>query len=455
MKTTATQTLQKSSPNDEFNSTSTLPITVCCDANRKLSEHPNILVYCHARLHFEKFHLNVFIDFTFIDTIDTSSDDDDDADFLQNPNDELPNNGASTSSAHIASTSLPRSTHRSSFPCYTTSTKPVKYDHHSHTRRTIKPHLARAAAIIAKQSVSSVSDDDDDDDIDEITPPFLSNVAVPSTSTGITVPTGPIFRAQLQFYDSEEEDDDAATSGQRTSSRAESMVNLVPVIPMPLNGTHNFDASCSSVEDAHIVNVMDAQHGANAISSSDNNHSSDGGASTVVAEVTALSQFVQNANRKRNARLLNSNYANYSSHSNSRLSSSSTTDIEDSSNHKRPRLLDNTPNKSRPRVVLHTPINRCTTTTQQDFTPDSGFLTNITTTSSTSNSFLHNSTDSCSNGEGSKSTDYPPGTSSSACDPVVASTSSATSYGLRLFQKKISRMRRNYRNTICDDSDSE
>lgn len=378
----------------------------------------------------------------------------------------LPGPSTSSSSVPIASTSSSSrpTTNRTSFQSYTTTTatKPNKF------RRT-KPHLARAASILAKQS--NISSDDDDDDDDTVSPylpsSFPANAAVPSTSTGITVPTGPTFRAQLQVYDSDEEEDDDAASNQRTNSRAESILNLVPVIPMPLNGTHNFDATRSSAEEEEndagrfrTGRVEPAAHGGSRGVSS-----SDGRASPAPAEVPSDPTSTHRAARKRtNASLLNLNYANYSSHSNSRLSgSSSTTDGEDTRQsslnlpaaigHKRARLreIERSPAKVAIAHQTDTPNHHHRRTNQHHFTPDSGFLTNVTS-SATSNSFQQYSGDSCSSNDAAAQ----PGTSSACFDPVVASTSAAaSSYAHRMFQKKIARVRRNYRKNICEDSDSD
>lgn len=327
--------------------------------------------------------------------------------------------------------------------------------------------------------------DDDDQDVvqtqqqQQHLPSFPTNADVPSTSTGITVPTGPIFRAQHQFYDSDEEEDDATISEQRTSSRAESTLNLVPVIPMPLNGTHNFDASCSSVEEddgGFVRDLIETQR--SNVSSPDNNQSDTRTSPAIIESVVEMaSQGTLQVNRKRNARLFNNSCSNYSSHSNSRLSSSSTTDVDDirqsslnlstsSIGHKRLRLRDTSAGNTNSNAQLdsvsilsNTPINRFSIT-KQDFTPDSGFLTNIT--SSTSTSFQQHLTDSHSsssgsgkgNGETSPSANYQPSTSTSAsCDLAAASTS--TAYTHRVYQKKLARVRRNYRKKICEDSDTD
>lgn len=229
----------------------------------------------------------------------------------------------------------------------------------------------------------------DDDGID-----FNTNTAVPvpSTSTGIT--SNGLFRLAQSHADS---DDDPSPEN---SPRA---------IPIPINGSH------------HSLSV--------------NNYSSG-------IDDERPNRYNSSRRRKINISVNRNqnNYGHYSSHSNSRLSSSCSDDDDDASSNEssmlpffdsKKRKLNENGNDGADIVVAdENGLTEATTTTNQsswlNFTPDSG----VGCSSSTSTG-RH---DGNNNANGLRNN---------------GDTS------MKLFQQKVARVRRNYRNNFGDDSDSD
>lgn len=210
-------------------------------------------------------------------------------------------------------------------------------------------------------------------------------VPVPSTSTGITS-NGQLFRLAQSHADS---DDDPSPEN---SPRA---------IPVPINGSHH----------------------------SLNNYSS------------GIDDERPNRSRRRKTNIsLNrnqNNFGHYSSHSNSRLSSSCSEDDDASSNDSLLPFFDNKKRKMGQNgnvevttVAAQNENERTTTTNQSwmNFTPDSGISVVGGSSTSTSRHDGNNNANSLRNNGDSS---------------------------MKLFQQKVARVRRNYRNNFGDDSDSD
>lgn len=223
-----------------------------------------------------------------------------------------------------------------------------------------------------------------------------NTVPVPSTSTGITS-NGQLFRAQSTA----DSDDDPSPEN---SPRA---------ISIPINGTH------------HSLNVNNYSSG---IDDERPNH--------------------YNSSRRRKTNVLlnrnQNNYGHYSSHSNSRLSSSCSEDDDASSNdsllpffdNKKRKLSGNGKDEEQCVVVDENVSTKATTPSQSwiNFTPDSGISavgSSSTSSSATPSSSRH---DGNNNANGVRNN----GDSS-----------------IKLFQQKVARVRRNYRNNFGHDSDSD
>lgn len=232
----------------------------------------------------------------------------------------------------------------------------------------------------------------DDDDV----PDFNTNtVPVPSTSTGITS-NGQLFRLTQSNVDS---DDDPSPEN---SPRA---------IPVPLNGSH------------HSLNV--------------NNYSSG-------IDDERPNRYNCPRRRKTNTHIsLNrnqNNYGHYSSHSNSRLSSSCSEDDDASSNDSLLPFFDNKKRKMSENanaVVVDENVTTGTATANSqswiNFTPDSGI--SAVGSSSTSSA--------------------PPSTSRHDGNNNANGIRNNGDSSMKLFQQKMARVRRNYRNNFGDDSDSD
>lgn len=236
----------------------------------------------------------------------------------------------------------------------------------------------------------------DDDDIDFNT--TNNAVPVPSTSTGITS-NGHLFRLAQSHADS---DDDPSPEN---SPRA---------IPVPINGSHHSLNNYSSGIDDERPNRY---------------HSSR-------RRKTNIS-----LNRNQN------NFGHYSSHSNSRLSSSCSEDDDASSNDSLLPFFDNKKRKMSTNGNVEVDVvadeNELSTTTNQswmNFTPDSGI--------------------SVVGGGGSSSSrctsSAPPSTSRhDGNNNANGLRNNGGDSSMKLFQQKVARVRRNYRNNFGDDSDSD
>lgn len=221
-----------------------------------------------------------------------------------------------------------------------------------------------------------------------------NTVPVPSTSTGITS-NGQLFRLAQSNADS---DDDPSPEN---SPRA---------IPVPINGSH------------HSFNA--------------NNYSSG---------IDDERPNRYNNRRKTNISLnrIQNNYGHYSSHSNSRLSSSCSDDDDASSNDSLLPFFDNKKRKlsenGNADVVVDEQHALATSSTTphpswMNFTPDSGISAV---------------------GSSSASSSAPPSTSQHDGNNNGTGMRSNSDSSVKLFQQKIARVRRNYRNNFGDDSDSD
>ncbi|XP_037046872.1 DDB1- and CUL4-associated factor 5 [Bradysia coprophila] len=218
-------------------------------------------------------------------------------------------------------------------------------------------------------------------------------VPVPSTSTGITS-NGHLFRLAQSHADS---DDDPSPEN---SPRA---------IPVPINGSH------------HSLSVNNYSSGID--DERPNRYSSSRRRKTNIS-----------MNRNQN------NFGHYSSHSNSRLSSSCSEDDDASSNDSLLPFFDNKKRKmaqnGNAEVEVVADENELTTSTHQswlNFTPDSGI--SVVGGSSTSSA--------------------PPSTSRHDGNNNANGLRNNGDSSMKLFQQKVARVRRNYRNNFGDDSDSD
>lgn len=238
-------------------------------------------------------------------------------------------------------------------------------------------------------------------DDDELSANDCTNTAVPvpSTSTGITS-NGHLFRVAQSNADS---DDDPTPEN---SPRA---------IPIPMNGTH------------HSLNV--------------NNYSG------IDDERPNNNRYNNLRRRKANISLNRNqnNYGHYSSHSNSRLSSSCSEDDDASSYDSllpffdnKKRKLSETGNVDDQRVVVDDNLSTKAATSSQswiNFTPDSGISAV---------------------GSSSTSSSAPPSTSRhDGNNNANGIRNNGENSSMKLFQQKVARVRRNYRNNFGDDSDSD
>lgn len=240
-------------------------------------------------------------------------------------------------------------------------------------------------------------------------------------------PKGLLFRIAPTAVDSE---DDPTPPNSGTESEP---VALVRVIPMPINGTHNFEATSysSGIDDEHP--------------NEDRNH-----------------HYHHQVRRKRNVSSMpaGTGYAHYSSHSNSRLSSSCSQDEDASSqdsltpfyqnNGKMRRSnerddLDKTPAPHNTVADAKTPGTSASSAHRQmlDFTPDSGIAMSAHGSSS-SNGLQHTSSGSGSNHHTSNNNNV-----------NQDGNNNTNGESVKLFQQKVARIRRNYRYNFGDDSDSD
>lgn len=252
---------------------------------------------------------------------------------------------------------------------------------------------------IEKKATSNADNSSDDDGLN--TNDFNANTAVPvpSTSTGITS-NGQLFRVAQSNADS---DDDPSPEN---SPRA---------IPIPINGTH------------HSLNVNNYSSGIDDERPNNNRYNS-------------LRRRKANISLNRNQ----NNFGHYSSHSNSRLSSSCSEDDDASSNDSllpffdnKKRKLSENGNVDDPCVVVDEAVSTKTTTPSQswiNFTPDSGISAV---------------------GSSSTSSSAPPSTSRHDGNNNGNGIRNNGDSSMKLFQQKIARVRRNYRNNFGDDSDSD
>lgn len=234
----------------------------------------------------------------------------------------------------------------------------------------------------------------DNDDYKANTSGLTSVVPVPSTSTGITS-NGQLFRLAQSNVDS---DDDPSPEN---SPRA---------IPVPINGTH------------HSANV--------------NNYSS--------GIDDERPNSYNNLRRRKKHISLNrneNNYGNYSSHSNSRLSSSCSDDACSNDSlvpffdNKKRKISENADNTD---IVVDENVLPTTATSNQswiNFTPDSGINSAV--------------------GSSSTSSSAPPSTSRHDGNNNANGNRNNGDSSMKLFQQKIARVRRNYRNNFGDYSDSD
>lgn len=248
-------------------------------------------------------------------------------------------------------------------------------------------------------------------------------------------PKGLLFRIAPTAVDSE---DDPTPPNSGTESEP---VALVRVIPMPINGTHNFEATSysSGIDDEHPNEDRHHHH------------------------------YHHQVRRKRNVSSMPANgtgYAHYSSHSNSRLSSSCSQDEDASSQdsltpfyqnnngkmrRSNDRDLEKTPAPHKNVADTKTPgtsaSSSSTSSRRQmlDFTPDSGIAMSAHGSSS-SNGLQHTSSGSGSNHH----------TSNNNNNNVNQDGNNNTNgESVKLFQQKVARIRRNYRYNFGDDSDSD
>jgi len=231
------------------------------------------------------------------------------------------------------------------------------------------------------------SSDDDGNDFTNAN----NAVPVPSASTGITS-NGQLFRLAQSHADS---DDDPSPEN---SPRA---------IPVPINGSH------------HSLSV--------------NNYSSG-------IDDERPNRYNSARRRKTNISLNRNqnNFGHYSSHSNSRLSSSCSEDDDASSNDSLLPFFDNkkrklSQNGSTEVVVVDNEVATTTSQSWMNFTPDSGI--SVVGGSSTSSA--------------------PPSTSRHDGNNNASGLRNNGDSSMKLFQQKVARVRRNYRNNFGDDSDSD
>lgn len=241
-------------------------------------------------------------------------------------------------------------------------------------------------------------------------------------------PKGLLFRIAPTAVDSE---DDPTPPNSGTESEP---VALVRVIPMPLNGTHNFEAASysSGIDDEHP---------------NEDHH------------------YHHQVRRKRNISSMPANgtgYAHYSSHSNSRLSSSCSQDEDASSQdgltpfyqnngkmrRSNDRDLDKTPAPRNNVADARTPgtsVSSSASSVRQmlDFTPDSGIAMSAHGSTS-SNGLQHTSSGSGSNHHTSNNNNV-----------NQDGNNNTNGESVKLFQQKVARIRRNYRYNFGDDSDSD
>lgn len=285
----------------------------------------------------------------------------------------------------------------------------------------------------------------------------------------------------------EDSDDDPTPQ----NSAPQSPVHLVRVLPMPINGTRNFNATYSpSVENNGQSENENNHHRDEELPANNNiqadeeleveengadegEHLNQGINEEIDDDDDAVSPYNDHHQvRRKNISYVYNSYGNgtYSSHSNSRLSSSSDDDdlsSNDSCSLYYKKIRKKIANGTEPTstsTVNHnntTPSrNECNSTIKctrtnlisQITTPDSGIVTTNASCSSSAGSIPSASSTSINNNNGSGGSRNGNGITSVHHSSIKEGSDSAS---IKLFKQRVAQVRRNYRNHFGDDSDSD